>query len=157
MTANRIARTALLLGVAATMAAATGCSGCGKSEPHVVPLSQSEKNLRDIVMAYMDAHEKLGRGPKNADELKPYLKEHGNPDEILVSPNDGEPYVIVWGVDPSRGGPTDYQGMWQIIAYEKKGSGGKRAVTDVRGRPLTVPDEDFPKLKFAGRHNPSAN
>jgi hypothetical protein len=47
--------------------------------------------------------------------------------------------------------------MWQILAYEKKGAGGKRAVTDVRGRPTSVPDEDFPKLTFAGRHQPSEN
>jgi hypothetical protein len=108
-------------------------------------------------MAYIDATEKLGHPPKNVEELKPYLKEFGNPEELLISPNDGEPYVVVWGVDTSRGGPTEYQGMWQIIAYEKKGTGGKRAVTDVRGRPLTVPEADFQQLKFVGRHTPSAN
>jgi len=63
---------------------------------------------------------------------------------------------VIWGgVDPTQGGPTDYQGMWQIIAYEKTGAGGKRAVTDIRGRPMTVPDEDFSKLRFVGRHKPT--
>jgi hypothetical protein len=135
----------------------TGCSGCGGggAQPYVVPLSDSEKRLRDIVLGYMEAHEKLGRGPKGPEELKPHLTQFGNPDELLVSPDDGQPYVIVWGVDPSRGGPTEYQGMWQIIAYEKKGAGGKRAVVDIRGRPLTVPDGEFSQLKFAGRHRPS--
>jgi hypothetical protein len=134
----------------------SGCSGCwGDSKPHIVPLSASEERLRDITLAYMEANEKLGRGPKNADELKPHLTRFGNPDELLVSPNDGEPYVIVWGVDTSRGGPTDYQGMWQILAYEKKGAQGKRAVTDTRGRPLTIPEGDLSQLKFAGKHRPS--
>ena len=76
---------------------------------------------------------------------------------MLISPNDGEPYVIVWGVDTARGGPTDYQGMWGIIAYERKGAGGKRAVVDVRGRPLTIPEPDFTKLTFVGGHKPSGN
>ena len=53
-------------------------------------------------------------------------------------------------------GPIDYKGMWQIIAYEKKGASGQRAVTDVRGRPMTVPENDFQNLKFVGGHKPSS-
>jgi hypothetical protein len=133
-----------------------GLTGCG-SQPHVVPFSQAEKNLTHIALAYSDAHAQLGRPPKSVEDLKSSLKEFGNPDELLVSPNDGQPYVIIWGADPSRGGPTPYQGMWQILAYEQKGVGGSRAVTDVRGRPMRVPDEDFPKLTFVRGHKPSLN
>jgi hypothetical protein len=132
-----------------------GLAGCN-SGPKVVPLTASEKRLTSVALAYHEAHNKLGRGPKDAEELKPFLKEFGDPEELLTSPNDGQPYVVVWGVNPV-GGPTAYEGMWQILAYEQKGAGGKRAVTDVRGRPLTVPEEDFPKLTFAGRHKPSAH
>src|SRR5262249_28352707 len=110
-----------------------------------------------IALAFGDAHSRLGRSPKNAEDLKPFLKEFGNPEELLVSPNDGQPYVVVWGANPTRGGPTDYQGMFPILAYERKGAGGKRAVTDIRGRPLTVPEADLSKLTFAGGHKPSAN
>jgi hypothetical protein len=130
--------------------------GCN-SGPNVIPLSSSEQRLVFIVMAYRDAHEKLGRGPKNDEELKPYLREHGDPGDLLVSPDDGQPYVVVWGVDPAAGGPTEYRGMWRILAYERKGKGGKRAVIDTRGIPLTVPEGDFSKLKFVGRHKPDAN
>jgi hypothetical protein len=143
------------LGLGLTVVLA-GLTGCG-SGPHVVPLTRAEKNLSSIAMAYADAHSRLGRPPKNADELKPFLKEFGNPEELLVSPNDHQPFVVVWGVDPTRGGPTDYRGMWPILAYERKGTGGQRAITDIRGRPLTVPAEDFAKLKFVGRHRPSPN
>jgi hypothetical protein len=128
-------------------------AGCG-SGPKVLPLSNAELHLAHVAAAYSEAQDQLGHPPKNAEEIKPYLKEFGNPDELLVSPNDGQPYVIIWGVDMSRGGPTDYKGMWAILAYEQKGSGGKRIVTDTRGRPLTVPEEDFSKLTFAGRHKP---
>src|SRR5262249_53862870 len=133
-----------------------GLAGCG-SGTKVVPLSDSEKKLSSIALAYNEAHTKLGHGPKNAEELKPFLKEFGDPDDLLVSPNDGQPYVIVWGADPSRGGPTAYKGMWQIIAYERKGAGGKRAVTDIRGRPLTIPEEDFAQLTFVQGHKPSGD
>jgi hypothetical protein len=118
-----------------------------------VSLTPAEKSLTYIALAYGDAHSELGRGPKDADELKPFLKVFGDPDALLVSPNDGQPYVIGWGVDPTRGGPTDYMQMFPILAYEQ--SGGKRAITDIRGRPMTVPAEDMPKLTFVGRHRPS--
>jgi hypothetical protein len=130
--------------------------GCN-SGPYVVPLTGSEQRLVFIVMAYKDASEKLGRAPKNDEELKPHLREHGNPEELLVSPNDGQPYVVVWGGNSAGGGPTDYRGMWSILAYERKGKGGKRAVIDTRGRPLTVPEGDISKLKFVGGHRPDPN
>jgi hypothetical protein len=133
-----------------------GLTGCN-SGPNVVPLTESENRLKFIALAYLEAHSRLGRGPKDAEELKPFLQEYGDPETLLVSPNDQQPYVVVWGVNPTRGGPSEYMGMWQIIAYEKKGSGGKRAVTDIRGRPLTVPDADFPQLRFAGGHKPAAD
>ena len=141
----------LLLGFLLVAAVQTGCG----PKAHVVPFSPAEHNLKHIAMAYNDATSQLNRPPKNAEELKRFLKEFGNPEELLVSPNDGQPYVIVWGVDPTRGGPTEYQGMWPVLAYERQGTGGARAITDIRGRPMRVPEADFPKLTFAGRHKPS--
>jgi hypothetical protein len=134
-----------------------GLTGCGSSGPKVIELTKAEDNLKFVALAYMEAHSRLGRPPKNTEDLKPFLKEFGNPEELLVSPNDGQPYVVVWGADPTRGGPTEYEGMFPILAYESKGSGGKRAVTDIRGRPMTIPEGDLPKLTFVGRHKPSLN
>ncbi len=133
----------------------SGCGGCGTSV-NVIPLTKAENALSKVALAYTDATGQLGHPPKNAEELKPFLKPFGNPDELLVSPNDGQPYVVVWGAQPS-GGPTEYKGMWFILAYERQGAGGKVAVTDVRGRPMTVPVEDLPKLTFIGRHRPTLN
>ncbi len=133
-----------------------GLCGCG-SDVKVVPFSQSEKNLTYIALAYKDAQTKLDRPPKNAEELKPFLRDFGNPDDLLVSGNDGEPYVIVWGADAGRGGPTDYKQMFPILAYERKGKRGMRAVTDIRGRPMMVSEQDFLKLTFVQGHKPSSN
>jgi hypothetical protein len=131
------------------------CTGCG-SGVDVVAQSAAEKELTEIAKAYSDAHAQLGHGPKDAEELKPFLKFFGDPDDLLVSPSDKQPYVVVWNANPS-GGPTDYEGMFPILAYEKEGSGGRRAVTDFRGVTLIVPAEDFSKLKFVGRHKPATN
>lgn len=129
-------------------------AGCGSREPHVVPLSKAENALSKVVMAYQRGENKLGRPPRDAEEIKSFLKDYGNPDELLVSPNDGQPYVVIWGARPD-GGPTEYKGLRPILAYEKSGAGGRRVVVDVTGHPMTIPNEDFPKLKFAGRHKPA--
>jgi hypothetical protein len=130
-----------------------GCRAAS-TDAYIVPLTPAENQLKFIAMAYGDAESALGAPPKNAEELKPYLKTFGTPNELLVSPNDGQPFVVIWG-KKLAGGPTDYKGLFPILAYEKKGSGGNRAVTDIRGRPMTVPVDDFPKLKFIGGHTPS--
>ena len=117
-------------------------------------LTKSEENLKFIAMAYSDATDQEGKPPKDAETLKPFLKTFGDPETLLISPTDNEPYVVVWGARPT-GGPTDYKGMFPILAYEAKGAGGQRAVTDIRGRPLTVANEDFSKLTFVGRHRPA--
>jgi hypothetical protein len=146
----------LLTGPLFALTLMSGCGG-GSSEPYIVPLTPSETNLKFIAMAFTDATSGLERPPKDAEELKKYLKDIkgvGNPNEVLISPTDNKPYVIIWGKSPT-GGPTEYKGMFPILAYEQVGAGGRRAVTDIRARPMTVPDEDFPKLKFIGGHTPS--
>src|SRR5262245_50179025 len=108
----------------------SGCSGCGP-QVNVLPLTPAEKALMAIALAYQDAMSQNEHPPKNADDIKPYLKRFGDPEDLLVSPNDSQPYVVVWGVDPTRGGPTEYQGMFPIIAYERQGAGGKLAIVDI--------------------------
>ena len=130
--------------------------GCGE-KVHVVPQTSCEKTLTTLVMAYMEANSRLNHPPKNSDELRPFIKEFGDPDTLLVSPNDGEPFVIVWGVDTGGGGPSPYPGLWSVLAYEKKGKGNTRVVADTRGFSRTIPQEDFTKLTFARRHKPEAN
>jgi hypothetical protein len=142
-----------VLGLALLAASLIGCSS--SSDVKVVPFSKAEQDLSKIAMAYSDAQSDLGRPPKNAEEIKPFLKGFGNPEAMLTSPNDGQLYVVVWGANTTQGGPTEYKGMFPILAYERKGAGGRRAVTDIRGRPMSIPDEDFPKLTFVRGHKPS--
>src|SRR3954467_3023936 len=124
-------RTALLLAAAA---------GCGRTDPVVTPLPKAEQDLCSIAQAYREAFERTNKAPQSFDELRPYLTSFGNPDDMRVSPNDGQPYVVLWGADPTRGGAGPVKGMWTILAHEQAGTGGKRAVADVRGLAATVTD-----------------
>jgi hypothetical protein len=134
-------RTALLV-----VAAAAG--GCSRNDPVVTPLPKAEQDLCSIAQAYREAFERTNKAPESFDELRRFLASFGNPDDMRVSPNDGQPYVVVWGADPTRGGAGPVKGMWSVIAHEQTGRGGRRAVADVRGLAATVTDEEFARLRF---------
>lgn len=59
------------------LATLLGLAGCGPSV-HQVPMTDTEQRLANIVSAYLDAHGKLGHGPKDADELKPFSARRRN-------------------------------------------------------------------------------
>jgi hypothetical protein len=131
--------------VALALAALTlgGCSGGSGGAP-----SKDTENLTSIRKAYLAATNRLGRPPKNLDELKPSLNAEGNADELLVSPNDGLPYVIVFGADPRK----------HVIAYEQKGVDGVRLVVDQTRFPLRYEKDQFDMLSFPpGYKRPDVN
>jgi hypothetical protein len=136
-------------GFAALAVLLAGSSGCMRTpDPVVTPLPKAEQNLCSIAQAYREAFEQTGKAPESFDDLRKYLAGLGNPDDMRVSPNDGQPYVVMWGADPTRGGGGPVRGMWSIVAHEQKGAGGMRAVADVRGLATTVTDDEFAKLTF---------
>src|SRR5579859_3592823 len=101
--------------------------GCAKSEPE----RPENENLSKLMQAYVDASGELGHAPRNLKELQPYLEKQGDPDKILVSPRDQQPYEIRWGVS-LRGFSPDVK-MPAIIAYEKDGVDGERCVLTISG------------------------
>ena len=154
MTTNRMIRTGLFLVMATAMAATVGCSGCvGSPEPVRTPLPKAVQDLGTIAQMYCEAFEQTGKAPESYDELRQYLTSFGNPDDMRDSPNDGQPYVVMWGADPTRGGAVNPKGLWHIVAHEKVGKDGVRAVADMRGLGAMVTDEEFAQLKFIGKRN----
>ena len=128
----------------ACLALVVGCS----STPEQVALSQAAKigNLQKIRVAYDTATEKLGRPPANEKEAWPFLEALGDPGEILKSKVDGEPYVVLWGVNLRT---VEVDMPPAIIAYEKSGRSGSRYVLTMLGCAL-YDDVDFqnsPKIK----------
>jgi hypothetical protein len=91
-----------------------------------------------IRKAYVAATTRLGHPPKNLDELKPLLAAEGNVDQLLISPNDGLPFVILYGADPRK----------YVIAYEAKGIEGVRVVIDQGQFAKRVTAEEFDSLRF---------
>src|ERR1700687_3512944 len=114
--------------------AASGCSGRGASGES----SKDTENLTSIRKAFIAATTRLGRPPKNLDELKPSLAAEGNVEDLLISPNDGLPYVIVYGADPRK----------HVMAYEQKGVDGVRMVVDQTLLPKRLTADQFDSLSF---------
>src|SRR5262245_39301551 len=135
MTTHPTRRAAMIAVLAALLIGSPGCSGCGGSSgPVVTPLPKAVQDLGSIAQAYREAFEQSGKAPESFDDLRKYLTSlGGNPDEMRVSPNDGQAYVVMWGADPTRGGPGPVKGMWSIVAHEQTGANGVRAVADIRG------------------------
>lgn len=121
-------------------------AGCNSaSTDPVTPVS--DQNLRAIGDAYGEFTRTKYRPPKNLEELKPLLKKRGEPDALLKSENDGEPFVIYWGVDIS---PTGKE--LPVVAHEKSGRGGNRLV--LKGTTIfTMNEEDFQKAPFPASKN----
>jgi hypothetical protein len=90
----------------------------------------SYQNFKLIQQAYLAASQALGHPPQNASELMPYLhgKMEADKATLLLSPDDGEEYKILWGVDALQ--PRMEDGKFPIIAYEQRGKEGTRYVMD---------------------------
>jgi hypothetical protein len=118
-----------------------GCSNDKKP----AELTQDEEAIKNVGLAYRDASSALRRGPANVNELKPYLKKYGDPDKLLVSANDGQPYEIVWRMMPLR--PSKEAFSKPFLAYEKTGKDGKRYAVDIMMKVHHLDDAEFTQMK----------
>jgi hypothetical protein len=116
-----------------------GCSGKQAGQ-----LNSEEQALVNLGLAYREASAALKRGPTSVAELKPYLEKYGNPDDLLVSANDGQPYEIVWGVIPSR--PARGFQTQRLLIYEKVGKHGKRYALDCMLKIHHLSDSEFASM-----------
>jgi hypothetical protein len=104
-------------------------------------LSKEEQAIVNVALAYQDASNALQRGPASEQELKPYLKKYGDPDQLLVSPNDGQHYQFTWGIIPAR--PTKNAVGKRFLVYEKTGKDGKRYAVDLMLKVYHLNDSEF--------------
>jgi hypothetical protein len=134
--------------LALAIAGVAGLAGCG---PRVVVKETSDHggdNLFALSRAYTAAQQKLGRPPRGVEDLKAVAKDSGDLDRLLVSPNDGQPYVIAWGVDLNNApNPT------MVVAHEKVGAGGVRYVMTPTGV-MKLTDQEFARAQFPPGHTP---
>jgi hypothetical protein len=69
--------------------------------------------------------------------------------QLLISPNDGQPLVILWGTDPR----PDQDPSPLVIGYEKNGKWGQRFVFHTMGV-VQMTSADFARARFPGGHQP---
>lgn len=121
-------------------------AGCSSTPPVQV---ENSENLNKVAQAYREATQKLRHPPKNEAELRPFLEKHGDPDALLRSPNDGQPFVIIWGTDPN----AERTLKPGVIGYEKQGTHGRRFVFTAMGV-MVMGDDDFEEANFPKGHKP---
>lgn len=135
------------------LVALTGATGCTPSEVVVqAKLEPAHESLMRVGTAYYRFNTRYGKAPTGVADLKPFLKEFGNPDELLRSPRDGEPYVICWGVDLQR--PQPWVQSTGVLAYERRGAEGKRYVLTTMRSVVLMTDEEFRQADFPPGHQP---
>jgi hypothetical protein len=126
-----------------------GCSKSGSSE------DATTTALRQIANAYSVPIKASQRPPKTLDEIKQVLTDlhtdNMNPpaDEVLISPRDKQPYVIILGAMLG----TQISG--DILIYEKNGAEGKRYVFTMSYDVKQLTDDEFAKASFAMGHKPA--
>jgi hypothetical protein len=120
-----------------------GCSQPNKPVP--VSLNKNEQAIINVGLAYRDASHALMRGPAGEKDLKPYLKKYGDPDQVLISPHDGQPYQITWGLMPSQRTKSAFG--HRFLVYEKTGQHGKRYAVDIMLKVHHLNAEEFAKAQ----------
>lgn len=121
--------------------------GCSRTPgpPKQAELNPDEQAIVNVGLAYRDAANALQRPPANEKDLRPYLQKYGDPDQLLVSRHDGQPYHITWGLTPAR--PTQGAVGQRFLVYEKSGKDGKRYAVDLMLKVHRLNDKEFAKLQ----------
>ncbi len=124
-------------------------AGCG-SRKDDRPLAADEitpeaQAILQVGQAYREAYAATNKPPAGVDDLKPYLAKFGDPGKALVSPTDGQPYEITWGLVPGR--PPRSTQVRPFLVCEKSGKDGKRYVLDFKMKVRRLTDEQMGKLR----------
>lgn len=139
---RRWALAAVLIACAAT--------GCGrKIQVADETESKSQEALRAVAAAYNAALAKRGKPPAGPDDIVPFLPKGVSPEDALRSPQDDQPFVIIWGADPRKG--MDVNPL--VIGYEAQGKNGRRMVFTAMGV-FTMTDARFKEARFPEGHTP---
>jgi hypothetical protein len=102
--------------------------GCARTE---APMDQPAIDRLSLLgEAYLQTTQKLNRGPRNIDELRQHVPSPHQLANLLTSPHDGQPYVIVWNIDPRQPPLTETP---PLLAYEKDGKDGQYDVLTTMG------------------------
>ncbi len=119
-------------------------AGCGRGTPK--ERNVTEERLYRIGKAYLQTCYRLGEAPANFEDIKDSI-EGDIPDDLLVSPRDGENFVIFWGVDFSKLRPAR-ENPFTVAGYEKHGIDGTRYVLRFPIGVVPMTDEELHQAIF---------
>lgn len=124
--------------------------GCGQRSI-VGPVDKTRAKLQALSGAYRAATLKADQAPSKPDDLLPFLGDESTSEEqkreTFRSDNDGEEFVIAWGVD-FRKLVVDIASRDLIFVYEKRGKNGQRYVLKLPTDVFVIPDDVFQKSQF---------
>jgi len=140
----------LLIGSLATLLIVA--SGCGSNEPVEIKIPQTYNNMKTLGAAYLISTQKHDKPPKQLSDLRPYVAAEIDLAQISKSENDGEDFVIVWGVDYRSS--QNEKGTYPIVIYEKKGKEGFRFVCQFNDV-LELDEAQFKAAYFPPGHVPT--
>lgn len=136
---------------ALVVAAASGCSAGGLS-----PDDEVKRDLGEIARAYDVVIAASQRPPRALDQIEKVLADlhtdglvAAQPADVLTSPRDGQPYVIILGADLGASLASE------ILIYEKRGAEGRRYVLQMNYEVHQLTDEQFGQATFAMGHKPA--
>ncbi len=110
--------------------------------------------LKATVTAYSYACRELNRPPISVEELWPILESAkvDDPVSYLTSTRDGQPYVIIWGLD--LGGR--HLGSNAPLAYEELGKEGKRLLVTCNQEVKELSEAEFTEIEWPSGHEPKS-
>lgn len=118
-------------------------TGCGPAEIRSEqPMAPAAARLLELGRAYSQFTFERGQPPRGPADLAGRLEG----EDALVSPRDGEPLVIYWGVD-LRSPPAWATGR-PVLAHEQTGVDGRRHVLTTMRNVELLDDEAFRGSSF---------
>ena len=130
-----------------------GITGCSETVVSNKPLDLTQAKLLKVNMAYSQYTRAKGKPPKGPTDIKSFLAKMGDPDDLLKSDRDGQPFVVCWGVALQQA--NQFPMSWPVFAYEKQGLDGERFVLTTLSNVVKLTDDDFRQSIFPQGHKPS--
>lgn len=148
--AGLVAKPSSLLWVASAVTLLS--SACRPAEV-VTRIPIDEARLKGIVTIYAYAAADRGRPPRSVEDLLPIFRQASidDPDGALTSSRDGQPFVIVWGLDLAG----RHAGTSTPLAYEREGRDGTRLLVTCGQQLRELSEEEFAAIDWPDGHVPT--
>jgi hypothetical protein len=134
-----------------------GSAGCGTRVETTVELEPAQLKLSQVGQAYSQAIQKLKRGPRDLEELRPFLLTMPNGD-ATADAIANRSIVVIWNLgraDLAMKSAPDAPPQYPVLAYFTAKEGNIRFVLTKTSHIEEMTDEQFRKAYFPKGHKPA--